>query len=248
MVEELRYWLESDKNYELGKGLIGKLHEHGHVRDFDFKLISSAKSSMSVKKMIDIIEDVVKRIDAGSLKLRVKSIAPPTQKRTLKEKEKADKLINQEPKEKFLYALPDDLIAIDGKIRDLYAANRIYKGQIRQTVYLATGEIKSASSLAKTKTERFRLARQTVLNQKQIQDYWSQIDYYREHGVYKPGTKGDDERRQIAFWLDNKDQAVNYIRMANSQYRKTGQYKNQALYDSYVLMLKEIEDFIQQNK
>lgn len=240
MIEELKSWIESGCNYNSGLALLHTLQKDGKITDFQFKLCQSAKTAYSENKMKATILTVIEQFENGSKNDTRKSII--SKKQTVAKNTPT----REKSKPVDLSSLPEDLQSSHREILDLYGSNRIMKGQLKQLLYYPTGQAKSARSIFRTKKEREFLAQKVVSNQKYIDAMWQRIDHFALTGHRLPGTEPVSEMKQIAMWLRDQPQYINYIRQANSKFRKTGIYNDKSLYDTYRAELDKIKKFIEQ--
>lgn len=236
MVSEIKDWLSNSGSYKMGIDLMSLLLQDNQITKVEYDLCASAQTDFSMKKIRSSFEKYLEKVSTGKVKELRKAAMPKTSN--------VKKDLPQKSAPVDFSKLPEDLISLDREIKDYYAKNRTIKGQLKALLYTSEGTPKSKKATFRTKDERRALAEMAVSNQKYIDAMWKRIDYFNLTGMRLPGTDPTTERRQIAIWLRDLPQYVNYIRQANSKFNRTGVYNNKELYDEYVLQLDKINKYI----
>lgn len=237
MIHEARNWLKQSGSYTMGLDIMRALHKDNHLSEFQLLLCISGETEITRAKMKECINSFIQKVDEGQIIDIRKTMMP---KRT-----KAPRSIDaQRPSSTIEVELPDDLKELDQYIKDLYARNRIIKGQLRALLYDHAGALKSKKSTYRSREERLHLASLAAANQKGIDAMWKRIDFFKITGERLPGTEPVMERRQLAIWLRDLPQYVNYIRQANSKFTRTGEYTDKDRYDQYIGEMDKIKKYI----
>jgi hypothetical protein len=236
MIHELKEWLTSAQVFDVGLRILQALHTSGNIDALTLNLCRRGKNAFTIEKMRVAIEQVVQRVDMGEV-LHLKTAFPDTSRNEVVE------VPTQAPAE-CPVDLPADIQGYDKKNRELYRQNHVYRGELYGLFYGANDAPLPARSVGRTKSRRETLAAAIVNNQLNIIENWKRFDYFTKNGVRFPGTHPDEEVRQVALWLKNKNTMIEYLRQAEVKHRKKGVYDDPTRVQQYRDELEKIEDYI----
>lgn len=240
MIHELEAWMTTGKNYEIGLRLLEALHVSGNIDSLTLNLCRQGRNAFTTDKMHNAIAEVIQRHTVDGEVIHAKTAFPATAQ--------ADPIPIAGPvPDTIPEGLPDDIVEYDRKNRQMYAQNKVYRGELFAMLYNENGSPLSPRQCARNKDRIFTTAAAVVSNQLQIISNWSRYDYYVKNGVRYPGTHPEEEKRTVVIWLRDQTKMVEYLRQAEVHKRKKGSYLNPELVNRYREELAKIEQYIINN-